>query len=100
MVSLDGSRTANPANYLRLATGLDTQGRLIVELTNPTRLPVADVSVLIRYVDAQGQTTTTRRTITDTLAPNSARQFATGLGPFASTSAYDVGLERARVISD
>jgi predicted Zn-dependent protease len=91
---------ANPAGYLRIGAGLNPQGQLIVEIANPTRLPVADVSVLIRYIDAQGQPTTTRRTITDTLAPGSSRQFATGLGPFTSDNAYEARLERARVISD
>jgi predicted Zn-dependent protease len=91
---------ANPANYLRIATGLDAQGGLIVEVANPTRLPVADIGLLIRYIDAQGQATTTRRAITETLPPNNARRFATGLGPFSSSNAYEVALERARVVSD
>ena len=45
---------ANPGKYLAVRGGLDGNGQLVVELGNPTRMPVSDVSVVVRYADAQG----------------------------------------------
>ena len=90
---------ANPGNYLSVRTGLDERGQLIVELGNPTRVPVADVVLVVRYVDAQGAIRQINRQFAGQLAPNNAQRWATGLGPFTSTEAAQVAIASARVIA-
>ena len=88
---------ANPGKYLSVRAGLDDRGQLIVELGNPTRVPVADVVLAIRYADAQGAIREINRQLSGQLAPSSAQRLATGLGPFASTEAAQVTVASARV---
>jgi hypothetical protein len=78
---------------------LDNQGQLTVELGNPTRTPVADVIVAVRYADAQGAVRELTRQFNGQLAPGEAARWATGLGPFTSTGAFEVGIVGARVLS-
>lgn len=88
----------NPGGYLQLRALLDSQGQLIIEVANPTRLPVTDLNLIIRYVDGFGSISQTVRQVDRTLGAGEALRLASGLGPFASTSAYQVELESARVI--
>jgi predicted Zn-dependent protease len=89
---------SNPGAYLQVATGLDSQSRLLVDITNPTRYSVTDIDLTIRYVDGGGAIVTTGRTVTSTLPPGTTQRLSTGLGPFASPNGYEILLERARVI--
>jgi beta-barrel assembly-enhancing protease len=87
----------NPGQYLGVRAALDSDGRLIVEVTNPTRIAVADVVVSVRYVDADGATRQQSRALPGRLAPGAAQRAATGLGPFTSPQAYQVAIAAARV---
>lgn len=89
----------NPGAYIRVRTALDANGQLRIELANPTRLPIADIGLSIRFVDAAGAITSTRRTLSSRLEAGSARVLNTGLGPFTSDQSYEVTLESARVIA-
>jgi len=89
---------SNPGAYIRVRTGLDAEGQLRVELANPTRLPVADIGLVIRFVDTDGNIRTVRRTITSTLPPNGAQIYNTGLGPFTSDGSFEVTLDGGRII--
>jgi predicted Zn-dependent protease len=89
---------ANPGKYLAVRGVLDERGQLIVDLANPTRLTVADVTVAVRYADAQGAVREINHRFTGELAPGAASRWATGLGPFTSDEAYQVGIADARVI--
>ncbi|HLF10318.1 MAG TPA: M48 family metalloprotease [Gammaproteobacteria bacterium] len=89
---------ANPGKYLALRTALDSQGQLIVDLANPTRVPVADIVVTVRYADAQGAIRETSRQFSGQLPPNGVQRWTTGLGPFATIDATQVVVARARVI--
>jgi predicted Zn-dependent protease len=90
---------ANPGKYLALRTALDGRGQLIVEVANPTRVPVADVVVVVRYVDAQGAARQASREFSGQLPPNGAQQWASGLGPFTTIEATQVAVASARVVS-
>jgi predicted Zn-dependent protease len=90
---------ANPGQYVALRVGVDTAGLLIVEIGNPTRVPIADIAVVVRYADAQGALRQVRRVLTGPLAPESAQRWATGLGPFTSADSYEAAIESARVVS-
>jgi len=89
---------ANPGRYLSLASGLDANGRLLVEVQNPTSLEVGGIELAISYVEG-GQARLVRRALEGTLAPGSSRRYATGLGPFAEATAYEVELATARVVT-
>jgi predicted Zn-dependent protease len=90
---------SNPGKYLAVRGGLDSNGALIVELGNPTRVPVADVIVTVRYVDAQGAIRQLNRQFSGQLAPGAVQRWATGLGPFTTPEAYQVAVTGARVPS-
>jgi predicted Zn-dependent protease len=91
---------ANPSKYLAARGTLDSSGQLAVELGNPTRVPVADVVVAVRYADAQGAIREINRQFTGQLAPGAAARWSTGLGPFTRTDAYQISVVAARVVSD
>jgi predicted Zn-dependent protease len=87
----------SPGKYLTARGALDDTGQLIVEVSNPTRIPVADVLVTVRYTDAQGAVREQRQQLTGELGAGQAVRKATGLGPFASTAAVQVTVAAARV---
>jgi len=87
----------NPGKYLTARGTLDGNGELIVEVANPTRVPVADVLVAVRYTDAQGAAREQSRQLTGQLPPGQALRQAMGLGPFASTATFEVSVAAARV---
>jgi len=91
---------ANPQAYLALRTGLDAAGRLALEVSNPTRLAVTDISILVRYVDAQGAVQAQRFRPEGSLAANASSRFSTGLGPFPSEQSYEVTIESARAVTN
>jgi predicted Zn-dependent protease len=89
----------SPGKYLSVRTGLDEQQRLIVEVGNPTRLPVADIVLLIRYADAAGAIRELAQRLNTPLEPGSAQRYNTGLGPFPSADAYQVTIRSARPVT-
>jgi tetratricopeptide (TPR) repeat protein len=89
---------ANPGKYLAARGALDSNGQLIVELGNPTRVRVADVQVTVRYADSQGAIRELNRRFGGELPPGQATRWATGLGPFTSADAFQVVVTGARTI--
>ena len=87
---------SNPGKYLAARGVLDSDGKLIVELGNPTRVPVTDVLVTVRYADAQGAIREVNRRFSGELPPGQSTRWATGLGPFTSTAAFQVAVSSAR----
>jgi tetratricopeptide (TPR) repeat protein len=88
----------NPGKYIAARGGLDNAGQLVVEVSNPTRVGVADVVVVVRYSDAQGAIREINRTIGQLPAGQSVR-LGTGLGPFTSTDQYQVSDSSARPLN-
>jgi predicted Zn-dependent protease len=88
---------ANPGKYIAVRGALDNRGQLIVDVGNPTRLSVTDITVVVRYADPQGRVREINRRFTGDLPPGSASRWATGLGPFESTDMFQVGVAEARV---
>ena len=87
----------NPGKYLTARGSLDGNGRLIVEIGNPTRIAVSNVTVTVRYADSGGAIREVDQTLAQQLAGGSAARLNTGLGPFTSTAAYQVSIASARV---
>ena len=98
MVRLDLPQ--NPGRYLQLAAYTDAQGQLIVQIGNPSGVPVTDLGLVIRYIDGQGALRQTDRALRQTLQPGTGTQLATGLGPFTSPDSYQVEIQTARVINN
>jgi predicted Zn-dependent protease len=88
---------SNPGKYVQARGGLDDKGQLIVEVGNATRVPMADIVVVVRYADAGGAIRELNRRIAE-LAPGTGTRFATGLGPFASAQQYQVTVTGARPV--
>jgi predicted Zn-dependent protease len=86
----------NPERYLSLAAGLDATGQLLLEVGNPTVLPVSGIVLDIGYREG-GQVRRIRRTLPDRLETGATVRIATGLGPFASAADYDVGIDTAQI---
>lgn len=89
---------ANPAAYLRVASGLDANGQLIFEINNPTSVDVAGIDIAVRYVTAAGNIQTLNRSLSDRLAAGATQRFATGIGPLSSQQSYEITLLRARIV--
>ena len=87
----------NPEQYIQKRTGLDDQGQLLVEITNPTIVDVANIAVTIQYVSADGATRTATRDLGGTLPAGQSARFATGLGPFTATNQYRVTISGAAI---
>jgi predicted Zn-dependent protease len=88
----------NPERYLALSSGLDSSGQLLIDIGNPTEFEIGGIELTVSYLDA-GQVRVVRRALDGTLAARGTGRLATGLGPFASTGAYDVAIDTARVIN-
>jgi hypothetical protein len=87
----------NPGKYVRTQAGLDSQGMLVVAIGNPTRVPLAGISLSVQYRDAQGALREFRRAVNGTLAAGQQLQLATGLGPFQGPDQFRVGVTAARI---
>jgi predicted Zn-dependent protease len=88
----------HPDRYLALSSGLDGNGRLLIEIGNPTAFEIGGIELTISYI-ADGQARLVRQTLDSSLPAGSGRRIATGLGPFAATTSYQVALDTARVIA-
>lgn len=89
----------NPGNYFEVRSGLDDRGMLLVEIGNPTGVAVADIVIVVRYPGSDGRTVQSTRNV-GRLAAGAGQRVATGLGPFASANAYQVGVQSAVIASD
>jgi len=76
-----------PADYLPSRLGLARDGELLVEVRNPTSIPVKGVVVEVRYLDEAGRARSFRRDLAGTLPAGEAAVLATGFGPVASPDA-------------
>jgi len=76
-----------PAEYLPSRLGVARDGELLVEVRNPTSIPVKGVVVEVRYLDEAGRARSFRRDLAGSLPAGEAAVVATGFGPVASTDA-------------
>ena len=87
----------NPGRYMRLQSGLDSQGQIIVQLTNTTRHQVGGIQLVIDYVDNNGKVRQVIRQFQGTLPPGQGQRIATGVGPFQSADSFRVRIAQAAV---
>ncbi len=88
----------NPGNHLTVQQALDSSGQLLVQVSNPTRVAVSDITIAIRYTDSGGTARQAERRIAGPIAPGANQRVATGLGPFTAQQTVEVRLVSARAV--
>jgi beta-barrel assembly-enhancing protease len=88
----------SPSRYLTARGTLDGNGRLVLELTNSSSVPVADVLVTVRYTDSQGASRSESQRMSGPVPPGQTLRQATGIGPLAGASGLEVTVASARVL--
>ena len=88
----------NPGRYMRIASRLDNDRKIVIDLANTTRHGVGEIHLVIDYVDQTGKIQQIVRQFQGTLPGGATQRIATGLGPFPSEDAYRVRISRAVVI--
>ncbi len=86
----------NPGKYLSAAARLDADRRLVVDIVNPTRVSTMDVTVTVRYTDADGSAHELSRKFAGPLAPGGTASWSSGLGPFDQPDAFRVSIASAK----
>jgi len=74
-----------PASYIASACGADTSGQITLQVRNDTPVPVTDVQVQMRYVDASGTERQRAQDFSGELAPGKVATARTGLTAYPST---------------
>ncbi len=87
----------NPERYLQKQAGLDGEGQLVVQIGNPTKVPVTDIRLGVRFVDAGGRVREMVRELQGKLSGGQTSQIPTGLGPFTDARQFQVVILSARV---
>jgi tetratricopeptide (TPR) repeat protein len=87
----------SPSRYLAVRGTLDGNGRLVLELTNSSSVPVADVLVTVRYTDSQGASRSESQRLSGPIPPGQTLRQATGIGPLAEALGLEVTIASARV---
>ncbi len=87
----------NPEAYLRSRAGLSERGSLLVQIENPTRVDVRNVTLGIRYLTSSGRVAEARRTLRGTLGAGRSTRLDTGLGPFSAPEQFEVRIIGATV---
>jgi predicted Zn-dependent protease len=87
----------NPGKYIRVQSGLDPQGMLVVAVANPTPVAVGGVAITVQFADAAGRVRERRRLLQGTLPAGQQRQIQTWLGPFQRADQFRVALASARI---
>ena len=91
----------NPNRYLSVRLGLDSSRYLLAEINNPTALPVADVDLLIQFVDSRGLARQLTLQTPGTIAPGTSVRVATGIGPVENAASFKdlrAGVVGARIV--
>ncbi|MEM8983880.1 MAG: M48 family metalloprotease [Pseudomonadota bacterium] len=97
MALLEIDLPANPSKYLQSRSGLDADGGLLVEISNPMRVPLSGVALSIDYIDSKGRQRRVTRRLRGVLQPGQSSRIATGLGPFQAANQYRVTVAGASV---
>ncbi len=70
---------ANPGKYIDIRTGLDAQGRILAEVSNPTPRDIRNVVLIVQIRDAAGRVQQVQRNLGGTISAGSQRLFDLGL---------------------
>lgn len=76
----------NPAPYLPVRCGADSQGNLVVAVRNEAGVQVRDIVIAISYTDNAGIRRQSQHSIRGPVLPGDVANVATGLGPYSGTT--------------
>lgn len=77
LVDLD--LTDNPAKYIQVRTGQDSQGRIVAQIDNPTPRNIKGIVLVIQFTDKAGQTRQLKHRLQGTVTAGSKQLFDLGL---------------------
>ncbi len=69
----------NPAKYVQVKVGQDTQGRIVTQISNPTPRDVNSIELLVQYRDSSGRTQQFRRSLNGRVASGKQQLFDIGM---------------------
>lgn len=75
----------NPAKYVKVEVGQDSQGRIVAQISNPTPRSINAIELIIQYKEATGQTRQLKRRLNGTVATGKQQLFDLGLTGKLST---------------
>ncbi|PJA32500.1 MAG: peptidase M48 [Zetaproteobacteria bacterium CG_4_9_14_3_um_filter_53_7] len=91
----------NPAKYVQVKAGLDGQGRVVAQVSNPTPRNIGNMVVLVQFQNSAGQTQQLQRSLNGAVAAGGRQLFdlgLTGLLTQEQLNSLRVGLARAQVV--
>lgn len=87
----------NPDKYVQTRSGVDNDGKLMLEIGNSTQVRLEGIALQIQYLDSSGKAKTINRQLNGDLEGGKALRLNTGLGPFTSSNQYQVRIVGARI---
>jgi len=69
----------NPATYVKVRVGQDSQGRIVAQLSNPTPRDIHHIVLVIQFKNAKGEMQQARHNLTGTLAAGGQQLIDLGL---------------------
>ncbi|ATX78827.1 Putative Zn-dependent protease, contains TPR repeats [Mariprofundus aestuarium] len=91
----------NPDKYIKVKAGLDGQGRVVVQISNPTPRQVGNLVVLVQYRNAAGQMQQMQRALRGSVAAGTRQLFdlrLTGSLVEAELNTLRIGIARAELV--
>jgi predicted Zn-dependent protease len=70
---------ANPANYLKVRVGQDSQGKILAQISNPTPRNIYQIVLTIQYMEAAGRTQQVKHNLQGTVVAGQQQIFDLGL---------------------
>ncbi len=77
----------NPGKYLEVRLGLDREGYLLAEVSNPTMVTVSEIHFTVRFADSRGRERQVLLRIPRSLESGQAARVETGIGPVENPEA-------------
>ena len=90
----------NPAKYLEVKVGQDSQERIVAQISNPTPRNISSIVLLVQYRDSSGRTQQLRRSLNGTVASGKQQLFDLGMtGKLTAEQikSLQVGITRAQI---
>ena len=69
----------NPDKYIGLRTGIDKNGRVLAEISNPTPRDISDLVIILQYPDAKGQLRQVQRRLRGQLRAGQQKRIDLGI---------------------
>lgn len=91
----------NPGKYIQARVGQDAQGRVLVQISNPTPRNIGKLVLVVQFSDTNGQALQLNRSLRGTVAAGSQQVFDLGLSGKLTqkqVNTLQVGIAQAQVV--